>query len=184
MTGNKLSVSSNRNACTCCRDEAPKTIQELPPGLHAFYRRIFDQLRYGESVVVGRCLRYAKLKKEEMRWEVDELRERVVLSTRIFNALASKQHVPEILQGLEERQDLSTIAFSTASPTRLKLGTNSRFEAFEVTEATETTNRMEKRGETEKMKAIDGIETTVTLEESLDNPKYNNFYVYAITGSQ
>ncbi len=43
-----------------CRDQALKTIQELPPGLPAFYRRIFDKLRCGESVVVERCLQLLK----------------------------------------------------------------------------------------------------------------------------
>ena len=44
-----------------CRDETLKAIQELPPGLYPFYRRIFDQLRHGESVIVRRCLRLLKV---------------------------------------------------------------------------------------------------------------------------
>ena len=36
-------------------------IQELPPGLDAFYHRIFDQLSHGESVIVTRCMRLLKV---------------------------------------------------------------------------------------------------------------------------
>ena len=43
------------------RDNALKTIRELPPGLPAFYQRIFDQLRYGESGTVESCLRLLKV---------------------------------------------------------------------------------------------------------------------------
>lgn len=43
------------------RDKALKTIRELPPGLPAFYRRIFDQLRRGESEIVENCLRLLKV---------------------------------------------------------------------------------------------------------------------------
>lgn len=43
------------------RDKALKTIRELPPGLPAFYWRIFDQLRYGESEIVASCLRLLKV---------------------------------------------------------------------------------------------------------------------------
>ncbi|KAL8696240.1 MAG: hypothetical protein Q9201_007757 [Fulgogasparrea decipioides] len=43
------------------RDEALKTIRELPPGLPAFYRRIFNQLRCGESEMVESCLRLLKV---------------------------------------------------------------------------------------------------------------------------
>ena len=43
------------------RDQALKMIQKLPPGLPAFYRRIFDQLRCGESGIVERCLRLLKV---------------------------------------------------------------------------------------------------------------------------
>ena len=43
------------------RDEALKAIQELPPGLDAFYHRIFDQLSHGESTVVKSCMRLLKV---------------------------------------------------------------------------------------------------------------------------
>lgn len=43
------------------RDQALKMIQKLPPGLPAFYRRIFDQLRCGESGIGERCLRLLKV---------------------------------------------------------------------------------------------------------------------------
>ena len=43
------------------RDKALKTIQELPPGLDAFYHRIFDQLSHGEPVMVEKCLRLLKV---------------------------------------------------------------------------------------------------------------------------
>ena len=43
------------------RDQALKKIQELPPGLPAFYQRIFNQLLRGKSVVVERCLRLLKV---------------------------------------------------------------------------------------------------------------------------
>lgn len=43
------------------RDQALEEIQKLPPGLPAFYRRIFDQLCCGESIIVERCLRLLKV---------------------------------------------------------------------------------------------------------------------------
>ena len=43
------------------RDQALKTIQELPPGLPAFYRRVFDQLCCGELGIVESCLRLPKV---------------------------------------------------------------------------------------------------------------------------
>ena len=42
------------------RDQALKEIQKLPPGLPAFYRRIFDQLRCGEPIITEKCLRLLK----------------------------------------------------------------------------------------------------------------------------
>jgi hypothetical protein len=42
------------------RDKALTTIQDLPPGLHPFYHRIFDQLNKGESAVVKGCMRLLK----------------------------------------------------------------------------------------------------------------------------
>lgn len=43
------------------RDQAMDMIQELPPGLPAFYRRILYQLRCGESEIVKSCLRLLKI---------------------------------------------------------------------------------------------------------------------------
>jgi hypothetical protein len=43
------------------RDKALTTIQDLPPGLHPFYHRIFDQLNEGESAVVKGCMRLLKV---------------------------------------------------------------------------------------------------------------------------
>ncbi|KAL8998435.1 MAG: hypothetical protein Q9188_006099 [Gyalolechia gomerana] len=43
------------------RDEALETLQELPPGLDAFYHRILDQLRHGEYVAVKSCMRLLKV---------------------------------------------------------------------------------------------------------------------------
>jgi hypothetical protein len=43
------------------RDEALTTIQDLPPGLHPFYYRIFDQLSKGEPAVVKGCMRLLKV---------------------------------------------------------------------------------------------------------------------------
>jgi len=37
------------------------TIQELPPGLTPFYRRIFDELRGGEPAIVEACMRLLKV---------------------------------------------------------------------------------------------------------------------------
>ncbi|KFZ18716.1 hypothetical protein V501_01054, partial [Pseudogymnoascus sp. VKM F-4519 (FW-2642)] len=42
------------------RDEALTTIQDLPPGLPDFYRRVFNQLNEGESAVVMGCMRLLK----------------------------------------------------------------------------------------------------------------------------
>ncbi|KFZ19764.1 hypothetical protein V501_00497, partial [Pseudogymnoascus sp. VKM F-4519 (FW-2642)] len=42
------------------RGEALTTIQDLPPGLPAFYRRVFHQLNEGESAVVTGCMRLLK----------------------------------------------------------------------------------------------------------------------------
>ena len=106
-----------------------------------------------------------------MRCEINELREKVVLSTQIFDALASKRHVLAILQGLEEQQDLSTIARSIASPTRLQLGANSRPQEVKETNATLDIERMDKAAETEamkakeEMKAIEEMEETEAMEE-------------------
>ncbi|KAK7177665.1 Vegetative incompatibility protein HET-E-1-like protein 15 [Paraphaeosphaeria sporulosa] len=44
-----------------CRAEVLNTIQDLPPGLHHFYHRIFDQLSSGESAVVEGCMRLLKV---------------------------------------------------------------------------------------------------------------------------
>ncbi|KUJ24617.1 putative G-protein beta WD 40 repeat-containing protein [Mollisia scopiformis] len=41
-------------------DKALATIQDFPPGLPAFYRRISDQLNEGESAVVKGCMRLLK----------------------------------------------------------------------------------------------------------------------------
>jgi hypothetical protein len=43
------------------RDQALTTIQDLPPGLHPFYHRIFNQLSDGDSAVVQRCMRLLKV---------------------------------------------------------------------------------------------------------------------------
>ena len=43
------------------REQALKEIQKLPPSLPAFYQRIFNQLRCGESGTVGSCLRLLKV---------------------------------------------------------------------------------------------------------------------------
>ncbi|KFY93613.1 hypothetical protein V498_04319 [Pseudogymnoascus sp. VKM F-4517 (FW-2822)] len=42
------------------KDKALATIQDFPPGLPAFYRRIFKQLNEGESAVVKGCMRLLK----------------------------------------------------------------------------------------------------------------------------
>ncbi|KAH8587988.1 WD40-repeat-containing domain protein [Bisporella sp. PMI_857] len=42
------------------RDKALSTIQELPPGLHPFYNRVFNQLSEGEPAVVKGCMRLLK----------------------------------------------------------------------------------------------------------------------------
>jgi hypothetical protein len=43
------------------RDEALTTIQDLPPGLHPLYNRVFNQLSEGESAVVKGCIRLLKV---------------------------------------------------------------------------------------------------------------------------
>jgi len=43
------------------RDKALTTIQDLPPGLHPFYHRIFNQLGEGESAVVKGCMRLLRV---------------------------------------------------------------------------------------------------------------------------
>lgn len=43
------------------REEALEILQELPPGLDAFYHRILDQLRHGEYVAVKSCMRLLKV---------------------------------------------------------------------------------------------------------------------------
>jgi hypothetical protein len=43
------------------RDEALTTIQDLPPGLHPFYNRVFNQLSGGESTIVKGCMRLLKV---------------------------------------------------------------------------------------------------------------------------
>jgi hypothetical protein len=43
------------------RDEALTTIQDLPPGLHPFYNRVFNQLSKGESAIVKGCVRLLKV---------------------------------------------------------------------------------------------------------------------------
>ena len=43
------------------RDQVLEEIQRLPPGLPAFYRQIFDQLRCGETIITERCLRLLKV---------------------------------------------------------------------------------------------------------------------------
>jgi hypothetical protein len=43
------------------RDEALTTIQDLPPGLHPFYNRMFNQLSSGESAIVKGCMRLLKV---------------------------------------------------------------------------------------------------------------------------
>jgi hypothetical protein len=42
------------------RDKALATIQDLPPDLPNFYRRVFNQLHEGESAVVKGCMRLLK----------------------------------------------------------------------------------------------------------------------------
>ncbi|OBT44214.1 hypothetical protein VE00_05406 [Pseudogymnoascus sp. WSF 3629] len=42
------------------QSEALTTIQDLPPGLPAFYRRVFHQLNEGESAVITGCMRLLK----------------------------------------------------------------------------------------------------------------------------
>ncbi|KAH8797868.1 hypothetical protein F5884DRAFT_825522 [Xylogone sp. PMI_703] len=46
------------------RDKALTTIQDLPPGLHPLYHRVFNQLSKGELAVVSGCVRLLKLKKD------------------------------------------------------------------------------------------------------------------------
>ena len=60
-----------------------------------------------------------------------------MLSSQILDALASKQHVPAILQGLEEQQDLSTIARSIGSPTALRCRKDPKLNTSEETKVTE-----------------------------------------------
>jgi len=43
------------------RDKVLTAIHDLPPGLHPFYSRIFDQLSKGESALVERCMRLLKV---------------------------------------------------------------------------------------------------------------------------
>jgi hypothetical protein len=42
------------------RDKALTTIQDLPPGLHPFYNRVFRQLSSGDSAAVKGCMRLLK----------------------------------------------------------------------------------------------------------------------------
>lgn len=42
-------------------EEALKTIQDLPPGLNAFYSRVFDQLHQGDKTIGRRCMRLLKV---------------------------------------------------------------------------------------------------------------------------
>ena len=42
------------------RDEALTTIQDLPPGLHPLYNRVFHQLSEGDSAIVKGCMRLLK----------------------------------------------------------------------------------------------------------------------------
>jgi len=42
------------------RDKALTTIQDLPPDLPDFFRRVFNQLNEGESAVVKGCMRLLK----------------------------------------------------------------------------------------------------------------------------
>jgi hypothetical protein len=42
------------------RDEASTTVQDLPPGLHSLYDRVFHQLSEGDSAVVNGCMRLLK----------------------------------------------------------------------------------------------------------------------------
>lgn len=42
------------------RDKALTTIQDLPPGLHPFYDRVFHQLSEGDSAIVKGCMRLLK----------------------------------------------------------------------------------------------------------------------------
>ncbi len=42
------------------REEALTTIQDLPPGLHPLYNRVFHQLRSGHSAMVKGCMRLLK----------------------------------------------------------------------------------------------------------------------------
>jgi hypothetical protein len=42
------------------RDDALTTIQDLPPGLHPFYNRMFNQLNKGEPALVRGCMRLLK----------------------------------------------------------------------------------------------------------------------------
>jgi len=43
------------------RDKALITIQDLPPGLHPLYHRVFNQLSKGELTVVKECMRLLKV---------------------------------------------------------------------------------------------------------------------------
>lgn len=43
------------------QEKALRTIQDLPPGLHALYNRVMDQLREGESDDVNKCMRLLKV---------------------------------------------------------------------------------------------------------------------------
>jgi hypothetical protein len=43
------------------RDDVLTIIQDLPPGLHDLYHRVFKQLGEGESAVVKRCMRLLKV---------------------------------------------------------------------------------------------------------------------------
>lgn len=78
------------------RDQALKEIRKLPPGLPAFYRRIFDQLRCGESEIVERCLRLLKVMMLAYRpLDVTEVRsvtgfsDREIASERLVDRCAS-----------------------------------------------------------------------------------------------
>ncbi|KAL4864042.1 hypothetical protein BDV12DRAFT_205946 [Aspergillus spectabilis] len=43
-----------------CRDNALSIVQSLPPGLHAFYDRVLNQLNQGELAEVQKCMRLLK----------------------------------------------------------------------------------------------------------------------------
>ena len=53
---------------------------------------------------------HGKLSKKEMLYEINDLRQKNVLSTKIFSALASDHQVPAILRKLRNREDLAAVA--------------------------------------------------------------------------